>query len=94
MFGVSHLPELIAVLVIALIIFGPKRLPELGSSLGKGIREFRKATTDLQDGLKSDSAASLSNEAHNFATPAATTPVTNAEYVAATPHTEHGTGVK
>jgi sec-independent protein translocase protein TatA len=34
-------PEIIVVLIIALIIFGPKRLPELGRSLGKGIREFR-----------------------------------------------------
>lgn len=93
MFGFSHLPELIVVLVIALIVFGPKRLPELGSSLGKGIREFRKATTELQDGFKSDSAASLSNEAHNYATPA-TTPATNAEYVAAAPHTEKESVVK
>jgi sec-independent protein translocase protein TatA len=35
------LPEILVVLVIALIVFGPKRLPELGRSLGKGIREFR-----------------------------------------------------
>lgn len=47
----GHLYELIIVLVIALVIFGPKRLPELGSSLGKGIREFRKATNELQDSI-------------------------------------------
>lgn len=35
------LPEIVIVLVIALIVFGPKRLPELGNSLGKGIREFK-----------------------------------------------------
>lgn len=35
------LPELLVVLVIALVIFGPKKLPELGRSLGRGIREFR-----------------------------------------------------
>jgi sec-independent protein translocase protein TatA len=35
------LPEILVVLVIALIVFGPKRLPELGRSLGRGIREFR-----------------------------------------------------
>lgn len=39
--------ELILILVVALIIFGPRRLPELGSSLGKAIREFRSATGEL-----------------------------------------------
>ena len=42
--------EIIVVLIIALIVFGPKRLPELGSSLGRGIREFRNTVT----GDKSD----------------------------------------
>jgi sec-independent protein translocase protein TatA len=43
--------EIIVVLIIALIVFGPKRLPELGSSLGRGIREFRGAVTgDKDDG--------------------------------------------
>jgi sec-independent protein translocase protein TatA len=37
--------EIIVVLVIALIVFGPKRLPELGNSLGKGIREFKDSVT-------------------------------------------------
>ncbi len=37
--------EIIVVLIIALIVFGPKRLPELGSSLGRGIREFRNTVT-------------------------------------------------
>ena len=43
MVGMSNVgvPELAIVLIIALIVFGPKRLPELGRSLGKGIREFR-----------------------------------------------------
>jgi sec-independent protein translocase protein TatA len=40
---------LVLILVIALIIFGPKRLPELGSALGRGIREFKKASEDLRD---------------------------------------------
>ena len=42
-------PELIVVLVIALLVLGPGKLPEVGASLGKSIREFRKATTDLED---------------------------------------------
>jgi sec-independent protein translocase protein TatA len=39
--GNIGLPEVLVVLVIALIVFGPKRLPELGKSMGKGIREFK-----------------------------------------------------
>lgn len=42
-------PELIIVLVVVLIVFGPGRLPSIGQSLGKGIREFRKATTSFND---------------------------------------------
>ena len=61
MFG-GHIPELIIVLVVALIIFGPKRLPELGSSLGRGIREFRKATNELQDSIKTDGTEALPPE--------------------------------
>lgn len=41
-------PELIIILVVALIIFGPKKLPELGRSLGKGINEFRSATREVK----------------------------------------------
>lgn len=41
--------EILVVLIIALIVFGPKRLPELGSSLGRGIREFRGAVTGEKD---------------------------------------------
>jgi sec-independent protein translocase protein TatA len=41
--------EIIVVLVIALIVFGPKRLPELGRSLGKGIREFKGSVTGEND---------------------------------------------
>jgi TatA/E family protein of Tat protein translocase len=47
-------PELIIILVIALLILGPGKLPEVGASLGKSIKEFRKASTDLQDSVKVD----------------------------------------
>jgi TatA/E family protein of Tat protein translocase len=40
--------ELILIFVIALLVFGPKKLPELGKSLGKGLREFKRATEDLK----------------------------------------------
>jgi sec-independent protein translocase protein TatA len=43
-------PEIVVLLIIALIVFGPKRLPELGKSLGKGIREFRGSVSgDKED---------------------------------------------
>jgi sec-independent protein translocase protein TatA len=43
------LPEILLVLVIVLVIFGPKRLPEMGRSLGKGIREFKSSVTSGGD---------------------------------------------
>jgi sec-independent protein translocase protein TatA len=45
------MPELIIILVIALIIFGPRKLPELGRSLGKSLNEFKRASADLQNTL-------------------------------------------
>ena len=48
-FGTGHLPLLIMLLVVAVIIFGPGKLPELGGALGRGIREFRKASDELKD---------------------------------------------
>ena len=48
MFGIGT-PEIIIIIVVALLIFGPSKLPELGKSLGKGLREFKKATTELKE---------------------------------------------
>ena len=47
MFGLG-MPELIAIIVIALLIFGPGKLPEVGSSLGKAIRDFKRSVGDSQ----------------------------------------------
>lgn len=47
-------PEIIVILIVALLVFGPKKLPELGKSLGKGMREFRKATRELTSTLEDD----------------------------------------
>ena len=47
-------PELIVIFVIALIVFGPKKLPELGKSLGKGIAEFKRASNELQRTLEEE----------------------------------------
>ena len=56
-------PELIIILVIALLILGPGKLPEVGASLGKTIREFRKASTDIQESVKIDTSPLPSQQA-------------------------------
>jgi TatA/E family protein of Tat protein translocase len=52
MFGIGT-PELLIILIVALIIFGPKNLPSMGRALGRAIREFRKATQELKHEIKS-----------------------------------------
>ncbi|MDA8329844.1 MAG: twin-arginine translocase TatA/TatE family subunit [Candidatus Dormibacteraeota bacterium] len=49
----DHWPEILIVLLIALVVFGPKRLPELGQALGKAINEFRHATRSMTEEAKS-----------------------------------------
>jgi sec-independent protein translocase protein TatA len=63
--------ELIIILIIALIVIGPGRLPDVGSALGKSIREFRKASSDVQEATRVDSASPAAPPA---ATPPASSP--------------------
>ena len=83
MFGSIGMPELIIIFVIALIIFGPRKLPELGRSLGKSLAEFKRASNELKNTLEEEirldeqRTSFEASKAANTA-PAATTPTTTA----------------
>jgi sec-independent protein translocase protein TatB len=53
MFGIG-MPEMILILAVALIVIGPKKLPDLAKSLGKAMGEFKKATSDLKESMQID----------------------------------------
>jgi len=81
MLGSIGMPELIIIFVIALIVFGPRKLPELGRSLGRGIAEFKKATNELQNTLEEEIRAEEKHSAEPVASssaPAETAPQTKA----------------
>jgi len=63
--GTIGVPELIVIFVIALIVCGPKKLPELGKSLGKGLSEFRKASNDLRSTIEEEVRAIESEPSHS-----------------------------
>lgn len=54
MFGIG-MPELLLILALALIVIGPKKLPDIARSLGKGLAEFRRATDDLKSSIQEES---------------------------------------
>lgn len=53
MFGIG-MPEMLLILAVALIVIGPKKLPDLAKSLGRALGEFKRATTDLKDSIESE----------------------------------------
>jgi sec-independent protein translocase protein TatA len=85
------MPELIIIFVIALIIFGPRKLPELGRSLGKSIAEFKKASNELKSTLEEeirlDEQRSAIDASKAAAAPPAAAPVPHAD-----PIVERGAG--
>lgn len=52
MFGSLGVPEILLIFVVVLIVFGPRRIPEIGQMLGKALGEFRKATDDLKSTIE------------------------------------------
>lgn len=54
MFGSIGMQEIVLILFILLLLFGAKRLPELGESLGKGIREFKRGVSEIKEDIESD----------------------------------------
>jgi sec-independent protein translocase protein TatA len=91
MLGSIGMPELIIIFVIALIIFGPRKLPELGRSLGKSIAEFKKASNELKSTLEEEIRLEEQRstlEASRTAAPPAVVPA------AAVPHVEETVPVR
>jgi sec-independent protein translocase protein TatA len=80
--------ELVIILVIALLVIGPGKLPDVGSALGKSIREFRKAVSDVQDSVKLDAPAAVAPApvAPVVAAPVAVAAAPNTLAAAATPN--------
>ncbi len=64
MFGIG-MPEMLLLLAIALVVIGPKKLPDLAKSLGRAMREFKKATNELKDTMQIDSELADVKKAFN-----------------------------
>jgi TatA/E family protein of Tat protein translocase len=75
MFGSIGMPELIVIFVIALILFGPRKLPELGRSLGRSLNEFKRASNELRNSLEEEVRLDEQREAQTKARADAADPV-------------------
>ena len=85
MFGIGF-QEMLIILVVVLIFFGPKRLPDLAKSLGKGIAEFKKASEEVRKGIEE----SVKEEAAAEDRKTQETPATPAGGAGAAPHPQEG----
>lgn len=84
MFGIGA-PELVLILIVGLIVFGPGKLPEMGRTLGKGLREFRKASNALTTAINTPDPPPAQNAAAQTRPAAAPTAQQAAPVVAAEP---------
>ncbi len=69
MFGPIGMPELVIIMVIALIIFGPRKLPELGRSIGRSLNEFKRASNELRSTLDEEIRVEEQRSAERQRTP-------------------------
>ena len=67
--GPIGMPEMLVILVIALIIFGPRKLPELGKTLGKSLAEFKRASNELKSTLEEEIKTEEQHNAKRAAAP-------------------------
>jgi len=88
MFGTLGGPELFLILVVALIVFGPRKLPEIGKSLGRMMNEFKKASNEFRQTLEDEVEADKRREATRIEPPVAMA----ASVVDATPTTPASNG--
>jgi len=88
MFGSLGFPELIVIFVIALIIFGPRKLPEIGKSLGKSLAEFKKASNELRNTLEEEIRIEEQRDAVKTPPPAAA-PAPHVEQQPVVARTDH-----
>ncbi len=89
MFGSLGIPELLLIFVVALLVFGPKRLPEIGRTLGKALGEFKKATDDLKNTIEREVQVEELKQLSTNITPPAAEVVSRDEPVNAVPVERH-----
>jgi TatA/E family protein of Tat protein translocase len=86
MFGSLGLPELLMIFIVALLVFGPRKLPEIGKTLGKALGEFKKASDDLKNTIEREVHAEELKDLKNLTLmPPPDTTVSRAEPAAAAP---------